>query len=114
MATGSKCIQLNKEHDLQETLKTNKNAIALVYASWCPFCAKFLPVFKKHAQEGKRLFLLVQDDEENIAGKYAINIFPTVLFFEKGMVANRLDGAPGIGLREEQLIEFINSCPLPD
>jgi thiol-disulfide isomerase/thioredoxin len=114
MAGGNKCILLENQQELDNALIVNKNAIALVYASWCPFCAKFLPVFKKQAEEGKRFYLLVQDDEENIAGKYAINIFPTVLFFEKGMVANRLDGAPGIGLREEQLVEFIKSCPLPD
>jgi thiol-disulfide isomerase/thioredoxin len=58
--------------------------------------------------------LFVQDDDENIAAKYAINIFPTVLFFEKGKVAKRLDGAPGIGLQEKQLVEFINSCPKLD
>lgn len=114
MASENSFIQLNKEQDLQKALKSNNSAIALVYASWCPFCAKFLPVFKKCTEKDKRLVLLVQDDDENIAAKYAINIFPTVLFFEKGKVAKRLDGAPGIGLQEKQLVEFIDSCPKPD
>jgi thioredoxin 1 len=111
MIKESKYIQLDKEKDLQEAVRNSDNAIALVYASWCPFCSKFLPVFKKCTEKDKRLVLLVQDDDENIAAKYAIEIFPTVLFFEKGKVAKRLDGAPGIGLQEKQLVEFINSCP---
>ena len=114
MASENSFIQLNKEQDLQKALKTSDSAIALVYASWCPFCTKFLPVFKKCTEKDKRPALLVQDDDEDIASKYAIKIFPTVLFFEKGKVVKRLDGAPGVGLQEHQLVEFIKSCPKPD
>jgi thioredoxin 1 len=114
MTSENNFIQLTKEQDLQKALKTSNNAIALIYASWCPFCTKFLPVFKKCIEKDKRPVLLVQDDDENVATKYGIKIFPTVLFFEKGNIAKRLDGAPGVGLQENQLVEFIDSCPKPD
>ena len=112
MKENSKCVQLNNEQDLAHKLDENNKVIALFYASWCPFCARFLPVFKKLAEGRERNFLLVQDDEETIGDKYSIRIFPTVLFFDKGILLKRLDGAAGAGLQEKQLVNFINSCSL--
>ena len=112
MNESSKCAQLNNEQELAHALKEKDKVIALFYASWCPFCSRFLPVFNKQAEGRERNFLLVQDDEETICDKYSVRIFPTVLFFEKGVLAQRLDGAAGVGLQEKQLVEFINSCSL--
>ena len=112
MKEKSKCAQLSNEQDLAQTLKANNKVIALFYASWCPFCSRFLPVFKKQAEGKERNFLLVQDDEETIGDKYSIRIFPTVLFFDKGVLLKRLDGTAGAGLQEKQLVEFINSCSI--
>lgn len=112
MKETNQCVQLNNEQDLSSALKTNNKVIALFYASWCPFCSRFLPVFKKQAEGKERNFLLVQDDEEKFCDKYSIGIFPTVLFFENGVLSKRLDGAAGGGLQENQLVEFINSCSL--
>ena len=107
MNSDDKIALIDNEHDLDKILKTNDKVIALVYASWCPFCRKFLPVFQQHAQEGQHYFLCVQDDEESIGDKYSIDIFPTILFFENGSLSKRLDGEPGVGLSEKQLVEFV-------
>ena len=107
MNSGNKSVLIDNEHDLDKLLKTNDRVIALVYASWCPFCKKFLPIFQQYAQEEQQYFLCVQDDEERIGDKYSIQIFPTVLFFEKGSISKRLDGKPGVGLSEKQLAEFV-------
>lgn len=56
-------------------------------------------------------FIMVQDDQETIADTYSVKIYPTVLFFKKGVISKRLDGVGGVGLDEEQLIEFVNLCP---
>ncbi len=106
------CAQLSNEQDVALALKSQDKVIALFYASWCPFCSRFLPVFKKHSEGKERNFLLVQDDKDTIGEKYSVGVFPTVLFFENGKLTKRLDGAAGLGLQEKQLIEFINSCPL--
>ena len=110
--SANKCAMVDNQTDLDQALKQADKVIALVYASWCPFCSRFLPVFKKQAEGRERNFLLVQDDEETIGDKYSIRIFPTVLFFEKGVLSQRLDGIAGAGLQEKQLVEFINSCSL--
>jgi thioredoxin 1 len=112
MSTSGKCTLVNNNHDLIEILKATNRVIVLFYASWCPFCVTFLPIFKKHAEGEGRHFVSVQDDQETIADQYSVKVFPTVLFFENGVVSKRLDGVLGVGLNEKQLTEFINSCPM--
>jgi thioredoxin 1 len=107
MNSGDKIVLIDNEHDLDKILKTNDRVIALVYASWCPFCRKFLPIFQQYAQKEQQYFLCVQDDGKSIGDKYSIDVFPTVLFFEKGSISQRLDGEPGVGLSEKQLVDFV-------
>ena len=112
MSANVKCALVNNNHDLIEILRAADRVIALFYASWCPFCVRFLPIFKKHAEGEGRHFVSVQDDQETIADQYSVKVYPTVLFFEKGVVSKRLDGVSGIGLDEKQLVEFVGLCPL--
>jgi thioredoxin-like negative regulator of GroEL len=112
MSTSGTCALVNNNHDLIEILRATNRVIALFHASWCPFCVTFLPIFKKHAEGEGRQFVSVQDDQETIADHYSVKVYPTVLFFEDGVVSKRLDGISGVGLDEKQLVEFINSWPL--
>lgn len=114
MSTDNECALVDNESDLDKALKGKEKVIAFVYASWCPFCRKILPVFQELAKDQKRNFLLVEDDNESIAEKYVIDVFPTLLFFNKEKIALRLDGRPGVGLNEKQIKDFIKSCPLPE
>jgi thioredoxin 1 len=111
MSVNVTCALVNNNHDLIEKLRATDRVIALFYASWCPFCVKFLPIFKKHAEGEGRHFVIVQDDQETIADQYSVKVYPTVLFFEKGVVSKRLDGVLGVGLDEKQLTGFVNLCP---
>jgi thioredoxin 1 len=98
MNTKDKCDRVEHQQDLGEILAAKSRVIALWYASWCPFCTKFLPIFEKHAEGEGQNFLLVRDDQESMGEKYAVEVFPTVLFVENGVVSKRLDGArPGSG-----------------
>jgi thiol-disulfide isomerase/thioredoxin len=94
----------NVETDLEEALKTNNRFFALFYASWCPFSRKFLPIYQKCTLNSPVPCLRVMvDDRMDICEKYDINYYPTVLLFENGKIAKRLDGEPGEGLSEKQL-----------
>jgi thiol-disulfide isomerase/thioredoxin len=108
MNSDDKSVLIDNEHDLDKILKTNERVIALIYASWCPFCRKFLPIFQQYAQKEQQYFLCVQDDRESIGEKYSIDVLPTILFFEKGSISKRLDGEKGVGLSEKQLLDFID------
>lgn len=111
MDTKDKCDRVDNQKDLKKALASKERVTALWYVSWCPYCRKFLPIFEKHAEGEGRNFLFVQDDQETMAEQYGVEVFPTVLFFENGAVSKRLDGVPGVGLTEKQLVDFIAACP---
>lgn len=105
-------IMVQDIHDFQEIIESNKRVIALVYASWCPFCVRFLPVFERvnnHNQAVNAYTFLFQDDQEIMADEYSVEVVPSVFLFENGKLAKRLDGILGIGLSEKQLDDFLRS-----
>jgi thioredoxin 1 len=110
MKTAKRCALVDNEHGLEDTLKANKQVIALFYASWCPFCSEFLPIFERCAEEKRLSFLVVKDDDETIGDRYSVEVVPTVLLFERGNVSKRLDGVRGVGLNEKMLTDFIHAC----
>jgi len=112
MSQATQIPQVSTLQELEAVLKSEKQVIALVYSTWCPFCQAFLPIFKKYAQERKDC-LLVRDDSESIADHYAIEVIPTVLYFEDGVLKKRLDGALGKGLGEKELVDFLSAVSRP-
>lgn len=110
MGENRLCASVDNLRDLEQALKEKDRVIAMVYASWCPYCRRALPVFEKQAREARQNLLLVADDEERVADLYGIDVVPTLLLFEKGQVVKRLDGKPGIGLNDKQIDSFIQSC----
>lgn len=90
--------------DLQAAVAGKKTTV-LFHATWCGYCRRYRPVFE--AETAKASFEVVEaviDDEENpIWDEHAIELVPTVLFFEAGKVVKRLDGRPGVGLTRDEL-----------
>jgi len=102
---------LKNGNELDKALKECDKVIVLFYASWCPFSQRFLPIFEKYAAKKKSAYLRVEiNDDESLADKYDVNVYPTVLFFEGGKVSKRLDGMAGVGLSEDHLTDFIVTC----
>lgn len=88
-----------------ESAVAGKNAIVLFHSTWCPFCRAFRPVFAQ-ATEGSELEVIeavIDDEDDPLWDQHHIDVVPTVLFFENGKVVRRLDGRPGIGLRQAEL-----------
>jgi thioredoxin-like negative regulator of GroEL len=75
--------EVEKEDVLSDALRFDEKVCVLFYASWCPFCRSFLPIFTKGQTNHSVKFLRVRmDDEANpIWGKYDIEVVPTVIFF---------------------------------
>jgi len=106
-----KCVEINNEHELYDILKTRSRVFVLFFASWCPFSARFLPIFERYAKGKAQSYVRITiDDKPNLMEKYSVEVFPTVIFFENGSVSKRLDGVTGLGLSEKQLTHMINEC----
>ncbi|XHH09804.1 MAG: protein disulfide isomerase family protein [Candidatus Bathyarchaeia archaeon] len=99
------------EQEIEEQLKSKDQTFVLFYESWCPFSQRFLPVFNKFAEsQNKDCVKIVADYKINLCDKFGVEVFPTVLFFEKGQVTKRLDGKPSEGLNQQKLDEFAKKC----
>ncbi len=99
---------------LDEKLKAMDKVFVLFYASWCPYSQRFLPIYSKWAEENPQNYLkMVIDEQDDVTDKYSIDVYPTVLYFEKGEVSKRLDGVSGAGLSGKNLTDFVKICKAP-
>jgi thioredoxin 1 len=105
------CILFESPEELEEAIRTRDKLMVLFYASWCPFSQAFLPTFVRHAASGDPCYArIIVDEGDPLVEKYAIEIFPTVLFFEAGRLVRRLDGGYHRGLSQDQLKDFARRC----
>ena len=102
--------EVDNKLDLCNSLRKNEKIIALFYASWCPYCCEFLPVFDIKTANftyGSALHVLLDDYDNPLWDDYAIKAVPTIIFFEKGKISKRLDGRFGVGLSEKQFLVWL-------
>lgn len=105
------CILLEDATELDEAIRSRDKLMVLFYASWCPFSQAFLKTYLAHASKGDPCYArIIVDDGDPLVDQYAINVFPTVLFFEKGALVRRLDGLYHRGLSQGQLEDFARRC----
>jgi thiol-disulfide isomerase/thioredoxin len=105
------CVLVQSPAALEEAIKSRDRLMVLFYASWCPFSQAFLPTYRKHAAAGEPCYVRILVDEgDALTEKYSIEVYPTVLFFEKGKVVKRLDGVYHRGLSRGQLEDFARRC----
>lgn len=103
-------IKVENRQDLDNQLKENEKVLALFYASWCPYCKAFVPVFDKKINDftaGTVIYVLLDDFDNPLWDDYDVEAVPTVIFFEKGKVTRRLDGTSGGGLKEKQFSAWL-------
>ena len=96
-------IQVDNKQDLENSLGKNKKMLALFYSSWCPYCIRFLPIFRKKilaSMKSSVVEVILDDDDNPLWDEYSIKAVPTVILFEGGKVSKRLDGKLGCGLSE--------------
>ena len=98
--------EITTENELVSALN-DVETFVLFYASWCPFCHDFLPIFEKYVGHNVNLrsVRVKLDDYSNpMWENYNIDVVPTVLNILNGKVSGRLDGILGAGLTEKALI----------
>jgi len=103
-------IEVSDKHDLDSQITDSKSVLALFYASWCPFCRSFLPIFAKNVSksDSRRVLYVKIDDYDNpLWNEYSIEAVPTIILFEEGKIYRRLDGRLGYGLSEREFKHWI-------
>ena len=105
-------IKVDSKQSLNDELKKKEKVLALFYASWCPYCRSFVPVFQKKTvsfDSGEIIHVVVDDYDSELWDIYDVEAVPTVIFFENGKVSKRLDGRFGVGLTEKQLDNWLKT-----
>jgi thioredoxin 1 len=103
-------IEVSNKYDLESQIRNSKSVLALFYASWCPFCRSFLPLFAKNASKSNFctvLYVKIDDYDNPLWEEYSIEAVPTVILFEEGEVCRRLDGRLGYGISEREFKRWI-------
>ncbi len=94
---------------LEKVVVSGERYLVLFYADWCPFCAKFRPVFESY--EGKLPYKVVgakvNEDDSPFWDMFKIESIPTVIAFEGGDIVTRRDAKHGIGLTKEDIDSMI-------
>lgn len=92
-------------------LKDNKQTLVEFYAPWCGHCKKLAPEYEKAASELKGKVALGKVDateEKDLASKYNVKGFPTLVWFEEGK-QTEYDG----GRTTETIVEWVKSMTGP-
>jgi thioredoxin-like negative regulator of GroEL len=104
-------IEVDNKQDLDAELRRISRVFALFYASWCPYCTRFVPVFEKRIGKLEKsivVYVLLDDYDNPLWDDYCIDSVPTIILFENGEVHRRLDGRLGLGLSERQLQAWLD------
>ena len=84
----------------------SRNILALFYATWCPFCTKFVATFGEFMQgrdDPVGALVDISDMNNPLWERFNVEIVPTLVGFKEGRILLRKDGVPGIGLGTREL-----------
>lgn len=104
-------IEVDNAQGLNAQLKSNRCVFALFYASWCPYCTPFVPVFDEAVagfESDAALHVLLDDYDNPLWDEYGIGAVPTIILFEDGKVLSRLDGKLGKGVSEKEFKAWLS------
>ena len=79
----------------KDVLQAEKPVVVDFWATWCQPCLMMAPIFEELAGEygDKMTFTKIDTDEnENTMMRYGIQGIPTLLFFSKGQLVEKLVG----------------------
>ena len=110
-------IEVDTEEQLNGILEKNEKVLVLFYASWCSYCSRFVPIFDEKTAEftvEKVIHVLLDDYDNPLWDTYDIEAVPTIIFFEKSKITNRLDGRFGVGLNEKRFNPWLENFKNPN
>lgn len=100
---------IDHEEFVQTVMESDDKYLVLFYADWCPFCAKFKPVFESY--DGKLSYKIagakVNEDENPLWDMFKIESIPTMIAFNNGEIVTRRNAKRGVGLLKEDMESIV-------
>jgi protein disulfide-isomerase/protein disulfide-isomerase A1 len=111
-AAAASSVAALKSDTFAAHIKENKHTLVEFYAPWCGHCKKLEPEFEKAAGalEDKQVKLAKVDatEEKDLATKYNVKGFPTLIWFEDAKETD-YDG----GRTTEEIVDWVTSMTGP-
>ena len=100
---------IGHEEFVQTVMESEDKYLVLFYADWCPFCAKFKPIFE--AYERKLQYKLagakVNEDDNPLWDMFKMESIPTMIAFNSGEMVTRRDAKRGVGLTKDDMESIV-------
>lgn len=96
-------------HTFDEQLGTTPGMLLVDFtAEWCPPCRALAPVLEQLDAETDDLTVVTVDVDAapELASRFGVMSFPTLLFFVAGEPVHRLVGARGLGSMREEIVRI--------
>lgn len=100
---------IDHEEFVQTVMESDDKYLVLFYADWCPFCAKFKPIFESY--DGKLSYKIagakVNEDENPLWDMFKIESIPTMIAFNNGEIVTRRNAKRGVGLLKDDMESIV-------
>jgi thioredoxin 1 len=96
---------------MDKVVEGKGNYIILFMADWCPYCARFKPIFElyeKRVDGYKFAIAKVNEDDNPLWDIFNLKAVPTIIAFRNGSIVARKDARLGIGLSEDDMRSLLN------
>jgi thioredoxin 1 len=91
-----------------KVLKSDKKAVVLFYATWCPYCANFKPTFESaKIQTASKFGSIIDEDENPLWDRFNIQAVPTMIVFQNGKIISRKDAKKHVGLTKSDMDSLV-------
>ena len=100
-------IKITAEHYENEVLNSDKPVLLDFWAAWCGPCKMLAPTVEKMAELHPEVhFYKVDIDEDmDLATRFKVMSVPTLLYFRRGVVANKTIGVISASEMEQAIAE---------
>lgn len=90
---------------LERALESGKTLLVVYYADWCGFSRAFFPTFEDRAHElpVPAAAVNLSSPKDPLWKAHDVTHVPTIVLYQEGEEARRVDGHPGRGLKREDL-----------
>lgn len=103
-------LEFTSDNFLNYIEKSNKVVLVDFWASWCTPCKTMLPLLEELEKEYEKTILIGKIDVDNnqeISVQYGIRSIPTLLFFKKSKLIDKLIGVVSKETIIKKLDKFI-------
>ncbi len=100
-------MEILADDELMDKVVEGKGSyVVLFMADWCPYCARFKPIFESYEKKVSNYrfaIAKINEDDNPLWDMFNIQAIPTLIAFNNGSVVARRDARLGVGLSEDDM-----------